>query len=51
MGKDTPTSIWIDEDIWKEAKKYAIDKGVTMKQLIESLLKKELESNGRGIGK
>jgi len=37
------TSIRVDEDLWKEAKIYAIKNGMTMKDLIETLLKKELK--------
>lgn len=36
------TSLRIDEDLWKEAKIYAIQKGTTLSDLIESLLKKEI---------
>lgn len=44
MGKDIVTSFRIDEDLWKEAKIYAIEEGMTLKELIEGLLKRELEN-------
>ena len=34
MGK-TVTSISIDEDVWKAARKFAIDKGITVSELLE----------------
>jgi predicted DNA-binding ribbon-helix-helix protein len=44
MSKQTTvTSIRINEDLWKEAKKYAIDADVSLGELIEKLLKEELE--------
>jgi post-segregation antitoxin (ccd killing protein) len=47
MSKVTNTSIRIDEDLWKEAKKYAIDKDITMSELLQRALKNEME---RGEG-
>jgi len=37
------TSLRIDDELWKEAKIYAIRKGITLAELLEQLLKKELE--------
>lgn len=36
------TSIKIDRGLWKEAKKYCIDKNITISELIERLLEKEI---------
>ncbi len=41
------TSIKIDRRLWKEVKKYCIDKNITISELIEKLLKAELEKEGR----
>lgn len=38
------TSISIDPELWREAKKRAIDKGITIGQFVEKLLEKELHS-------
>lgn len=35
----------VDNKLWKEIKKLAIDKGVTVKRLILDLLKAELKAN------
>ena len=40
------TSIRVDDDLWKEAKIYAIRKGISLTELIERLLKKELRKAG-----
>jgi predicted DNA-binding ribbon-helix-helix protein len=37
------TSLRIDKNIWKEAKKHAIEKETTIGELIEKLIKKELK--------
>ena len=37
------TSIKIDPELWKEAKKYCIDKNITISDLIKSLLEKEIK--------
>ena len=36
------TSVRVETELWSEAKKRAIDKGVTISELIEILLRKEL---------
>ena len=41
-GKRVTTSIKIDPELWKKAKIYSIEKGVDLSELIENLLKKEL---------
>jgi predicted DNA-binding ribbon-helix-helix protein len=40
------TSIRVDDELWKEAKIYAIRKGITLTELIEGLLKDELIKSG-----
>ena len=42
--KDIITSFRIDEDLWKKAKIYAIKQGMTIREFIEFLLRKELEN-------
>jgi len=41
-NKEIVTSFRVDEDLWKEARIYAIENGMTMKQLIENILRKEV---------
>lgn len=41
MARET-TSIKIDPELWKKAKKHCIDKDITISDLVENLLKKEL---------
>jgi predicted DNA-binding ribbon-helix-helix protein len=43
MPKQVVTSIRVDETLWKEAKIYAIKKGITLAELLNELLKQELE--------
>lgn len=42
MGKQIVTSIRVDEKLWKEAKIYAIKKGITLAELLNELLRREL---------
>jgi len=35
-------SLRVNPNIWKEARKYAIDKGVSMAELVEKSLKREI---------
>ena len=42
MGKDVVTSIRIDGELWKEAKVYAVKNDITLGELVERLLRKEL---------
>jgi predicted DNA-binding ribbon-helix-helix protein len=44
-GRDVVTSFRVDEELWREVRAYAVRHGITVKQLIEFLLKKELEEN------
>ncbi|MCK4729783.1 MAG: hypothetical protein KAT28_00545 [Candidatus Aenigmarchaeota archaeon] len=41
-NKKETTSIKINPYLWKETKKYCIDKDITISNLIENLLKKEI---------
>ena len=41
MGK-IKTSIYIDEDLWREFKKYAAERGLDVSELLEELIKEEL---------
>jgi len=43
MGRDVVTSFRVDEDLWREFRAYAVKNGLTVKQLLEFLIKKELE--------
>ncbi|MEM2197267.1 MAG: hypothetical protein QW290_09330 [Sulfolobales archaeon] len=43
MGRSILTSFRVDEDLWRKARIYAIENGLTMKELVEALLKMELE--------
>jgi predicted DNA-binding ribbon-helix-helix protein len=45
LGKQTVTSIRVDEDLWRDAKIYAIRKETTLTELIEKLLRDELKSS------
>jgi predicted DNA-binding ribbon-helix-helix protein len=47
MSRQIVTSIRVDEELWKEAKKYAIDTDMSLAELIEKLLKEELEGRKR----
>ncbi len=46
MSRITRT-IKIDTDLWKEAKKLAIDENTNLSALIEILLNKELKKRGK----
>ncbi|MGC9153237.1 MAG: ribbon-helix-helix protein, CopG family [Vulcanisaeta sp.] len=41
MGK-IKTSIYIDEELWREFKKYAAERGLDVSELLEELIKEEL---------
>jgi predicted DNA binding CopG/RHH family protein len=43
--KRETTSIKIKPDTWKEAKKRAIDKGITFSEYIEQLIEKDISSS------
>ncbi|MFP3951786.1 MAG: hypothetical protein ACLFVP_06600 [Candidatus Bathyarchaeia archaeon] len=36
------TSIRVDKELWKKAKHYAIDEGITLADLVERSLRKEI---------
>jgi predicted DNA-binding ribbon-helix-helix protein len=44
-GKDVVTSFRVNEELWREVRAYAVRHGITVKQLIEFLLQKELKEN------
>jgi len=44
MQRET-TSIKIDPQLWKEVKKYCIDKDLMISEYIEDLIKKDLKKN------
>jgi len=44
-GKEVVTSFRVDEDLWRQTRSYAVLHGITVKQLIEFLLKRELKEN------
>lgn len=44
-GKDIVTSFRVDEELWREARVYAVRHGLTVKELIEFVLKRELKEN------
>ncbi len=37
------TSLKVDPELWKQAKKLAIDRGTSLAELIEELIRKELK--------
>lgn len=37
------TSLKVDPELWKQARKLAIDRGISLAELIEELIKKELK--------
>ena len=39
------TSIRVDKELWIEAKIYAIKKGITLTELVEQVLRREMEEN------
>ncbi len=43
MGEDVVTSLRVNEELWKKARIYAIENGLTMKKLLETLLEMELK--------
>ena len=40
--KDTNTSIRINEELWREARKFAIDEGIPVSDLVERALMAEM---------
>jgi DNA-binding protein YbaB len=47
MGKPTVTSVKVDEDIWKEAKKKAIDEDITLQDLLNEAVEDWLRKKGK----
>lgn len=45
MEKDVVTSFRVDEELWHKARVYAVENRMTIKELIENLLKMELKEN------
>ena len=45
MAREVVTSFRVDAQLWKKARIYAIKNEITMKKLIESLLRMELKEN------
>ena len=45
MTRDVVTSFRVDAGLWKKARIYAIENWITMKKLIETLLRMELKEN------
>ena len=45
MTKEVVTSFRVDAELWKKARIHAIENDVTMKKLIEILLRTELREN------
>lgn len=41
------TSIKIDGELWKEARKHCIDKEIEISEYIEGLIKKDLKRGGK----
>jgi len=39
------TSIKVDDELWREAKIYCIQKGITLGELLEQLLKEKLNED------
>lgn len=37
------TSLKVDPELWKQAKKLAIDRSISLAELVEELIKKELK--------
>jgi len=45
MAKDVVTSFRVDKELWKRVRIYAIENGLTVRKLLESLLRTELKEN------
>jgi predicted transcriptional regulator len=45
------TSIKVDEDLWKKAKKRAVDEEITLQELINSAVEAWLRSKGGTYGR
>lgn len=45
MNEKKTTSIKVDPDLWKEVKKYCIDKGIDVSDFLEDMIRKEINKN------
>jgi predicted DNA-binding ribbon-helix-helix protein len=45
MAREVVTSFRVDEELWHKARIYAVENKMTMKELIENLLRIELKEN------
>lgn len=45
MAKDIVTSFRVDEELWRKARIYAIKNGLTVRNLLENLIRIELKEN------
>jgi predicted HicB family RNase H-like nuclease len=43
MGKDIVTSFRVNEELWREARIYALKNDMSIKDLIEELIRRELK--------
>ena len=43
MGKETVTSIRVEEDLWKEAKIRAVREGITLSDFLDRVLREKLK--------
>jgi len=43
MSRQMVTSIRVDEELWRQARIYALENDLTMKELLESLLRERLK--------
>lgn len=43
MGKQIVTSIRVDETLWKEARIYAIKNGISMADLLDTVLREKIK--------
>jgi len=44
------TSIKVDDELWREAKIYCIQSGITLGELLEQLLKEKMNENAKKEG-
>ena len=47
MAKRETTSIRVDPELWREFRKYAIDKKTTVSDLLEQFIRNELHRKGK----
>ena len=51
MEDQVVASVRVDRGFWKEVKKYAIDKGLTLTELVEQALRNEMRPGSKKVGK